>query len=105
MYRTERTMKKKTLSQYFGGEAELVFWAFRYFVTRKSIHAAAFVAALEKCVCKLPKKYKDMIRKEIVDGMNNEMFGIPKIMRSEWRRVLTALDTQNDNAYEILNNG
>jgi hypothetical protein len=84
-------MKKNTISQYFGGEAELVFWSFRYFMTRRSIHAAAFAHSLGKCVLRLPKKHKDMIKQEISTGMNNEMFGIPKIMRSEWKKVLDAL--------------
>jgi hypothetical protein len=54
-----------SIASHFGGESELVFWAFRYFLGRQTIHTVVFARQLAEAWPLLEKKDQDMIRKEL----------------------------------------
>ena len=57
--------ERKLLACFSDGPDGLVFWAFRYFVERGSIHASRFAAELARAWPLLAKKEQDLIRKEM----------------------------------------
>ena len=53
------------IAQYFGGESQLVFWAFRYFLGRRTIATCTFARALAKAWPELSVGVQRLIRKEL----------------------------------------
>lgn len=93
----------KSLSSHFGCESELVFWTFRYFLGRQSIHTSVFASQLAEAWPLLEEKDQNVIRKELEEAFTiddemiagNSPFGdyhspLGRGMREAWQRVRDA---------------
>lgn len=97
-------MSKKTpdvASFFSGGADELVFWSFRYFLGRRSIHTACFAQELASAAPHLTSYNRNMMVKELEEefrhdnrarqqGDKNPPLGYDS-HRAAWLKALEAL--------------
>lgn len=72
--------------------SDLVFWSFRYFLGRRSIHASAFASKLAFVWPFVDSRVRDLIRREIEEELARyeKTMGESFPLREEWQAVLNS---------------
>ena len=89
------TKKDKHLLENIGETpSDLVFWSFRYFLGRRSIHASAFAQRLAFVWPFLDDRVRDLIKRDIEEEFSRfDRLGKQIPLEEEWQNVL---DVSND---------
>lgn len=84
------TKKDKHLLAHIGETpSELVFWSFRYFIGRRSIHASAFARRLAFVWPFLDERVRDTIKHDIEDEFaRHDRLSQRLPLSEEWQNVL-----------------
>lgn len=72
---------------------DLVFWSFRYFLGRKTIHACSFAEDLAKALPYMDNRVVNMIRRELDEAFARGDVGMA-CDRAAWERVRQAYADQ-----------
>lgn len=67
--------------------SSLVFWAFRYFLPRQSIHAAFFADRLPQVMPLLDARDRNRILRETRRELSRNLYDWPTDVRATWDRV------------------
>jgi hypothetical protein len=85
------TKKDKHLLENIGETpSDLVFWSFRYFLGRRSIHASAFAQRLAFVWPFIDERVRDIIKRDIEEEFArcNSRLGQPLPLSEEWQNIL-----------------
>ena len=84
------TKKDKHLLNHIGETpSELVFWSFRYFIGRRSIHASAFARRLAFVWPFLDDRVRDLIKRDIEEEFaRHDRLRQPLPLSEEWQNIL-----------------
>lgn len=97
--------RKPSIAAMFGGESELAFWSFRYFLGRMTIQTCHFAEQLAKVWTQIDERHRCLIREELEhafvkddEARNANSKWLPLGMdcdREAWEKVRSAYSNEH----------